>query len=149
MSVPLTVVTNFEVTSQGTTLTGKQGLASSDFAEGYDITVTGYVQRIIGAISTASVRKLYDDDEDFPTDPLYWHFWADGNCYLQFVGTGTNFILPIAAYVPQTLYGATMLAAASTTDITGGSEPVLADIDHINVGNYSGASISYALAVIY
>lgn len=149
MSVTATVVNNLTMSSQGSTITAKQGTSTDDFDEGYDITATGDAHKNIGTLATATIRKIYDDDTHFPVDPIYWHFWADGNCYLQWVGSGTNFIVPVASKVPFVLYGHTLLAAADTTDITGASEPTLTDIDHLILGNYSGSTINYVLTIIY
>lgn len=146
----LTIVNNLEgVDITGNTFFAKQGGVADDFSEGADVTVTGYKQQVAGALSTATVRKLFDDDEDFPTDPLYFHFWASGACYLQVIGATTNFVIPISAEMPWVLRGNTILAAADTTAITGGATPSLEDIDSIVLGNYSGASIDYCLTIVY
>lgn len=146
----LSVVNNLTGTLvDGSTVTAKQGLASADFNEGKDVTVTGYGFRLYEAIATASVRKLFDTAIDVPTAPLYFHFWADGTCYLQVIGATTSFTVKVVAGLPFVLVNNTFLAAGATTAIAGGSEPAVEAVAKLYVGNYSGASVSYGLTIVY
>jgi hypothetical protein len=151
MAVPsLTVVNNLTAVGVGgTVLLAKQGGVAAEFDEGYAVTVTGYPLSIEAAIPTATVVKVYDDDTHTPANPLYWHFWATANLYVQFVGATSQFTVPLHAYVPLVLYGNTILAAANTTDLTGGAEPTLEDVDHVNLANYSGGSADYKVVIVY
>lgn len=38
--------------------------------------------------------------------------------------------------------------SATTTQITGGAEPSLEDIDSIMLGNYSGSTMNYSVALV-
>jgi hypothetical protein len=149
MSSTLSVVSNFSLASQGRTITGKQGAAADGFDTALDITVTGTVHEMIGSLATATVATVYDDDNDLPADWDYLYFWADQDCYIQIIGSGSNAIFKVEATVPFWLPGFdSILAAADTTIITGGSEPTLTDIDSIVIGNYSGNTMNYHFAVI-
>ena len=56
---------------------------------------------------------------------------------------------PGGANVPLVLPGFDSInAAANSTLITGGTEPTMSDIDSIALGNYSGSTANYTLAVI-
>lgn len=145
----LSITNNLELTSQGVTTDAKQGLAASPLAEPFDITVSGTVHKVIGSLPTATVRIVYDDDDDAPADWDYLYFWADQICSIQIVGSGSNVIHRVAAYQPFVLPGyGTMLAAANTTIMDGGTEPTLTDIDTVAIGNYSGNTMNYVFLVI-
>lgn len=149
MSATLSIVSNFSLPTQGRTLTGKQGAATDSFDEALDITVDGQVHEVIGSLATATVVTAYDDDDDVPADWDYLYFWADQDCYIQIIGSASNVIFKVEATVPFWLSGFdSVLAAANTTAITGGSEPILTDIDSIVIGNYSGSTMNYHLAII-
>lgn len=149
MSATLSIVNNFDLSAQGLDITGKQGAATAAFATAYDITVTGTCHRVIDAIPTATVRTAYDASTDFPATFAYVHYWADQITYVQIVSSATNATFKIAAYQPFVLPGyGTILAAANTTLITGGSEPTLAAVAKIAVGNYSGSTANYILSII-
>lgn len=145
----LTINNNYELVAQGLTSSGKQGLAASTLETPYDITVTGTEHKVIGSLATATVRTVYDDDDDAPADFDYLYFWADQICYIQIIGSGSNVIIKLAACQPFVLPGYNLiLAAANTTIITGGSEPTGTDIDSIVIGNYSGNTMNFVFAVI-
>jgi hypothetical protein len=145
----LSITNNFSLPTQGNTLTGKQGAAADGFAAALAITVSGTVHQVVGSLTTATVATVYDDDDDFPADWDYLFFWADQISYIQLIGSGSNVIFKLAATQPFVLPGYdSLLAAANTTIITGGSEPALTDIDSIVVGNYSGNTMNYLFIVI-
>ncbi len=145
----LNILNNFELTSQGLTYSGKQGASADAIATEYLITVTGTIHQVGGVLATATVVTVYDDDNDVPADWDYLFYWADAISYIQLIGSGTNVIFKIAANQPFVLPGYdSLLAAADTTIITGGTEPTLTDIDSIVIGNYSGSSMNYVFAVI-
>jgi len=145
----LSIVNNFELDSQGNTKSGKQGAATAGFNTPLEITVTGTCHHVTGSLATASVATVYDDDDDVPADWDYLYFWADQDCYIQIIGSGTNVVFKVEAYQPFVLPGFdAMLAAANTTAITGGTEPTLTDIDQVVIGNYSGNTMNYVFAVI-
>lgn len=149
MSATLKIINNFEITTQGVTYTGKQGLAADSADEAFEVTVDGTVHHVTGSLATATVVTVYDDDNDVPIDWEYLFFWADQDCYIQLIGAATNVIFKIEAKEPFVLPGFdSLLAAADTTAITGGSEPSVADIDSIVIGNYSGNTMNYVFAVI-
>jgi hypothetical protein len=145
----LSIISNFELDSQGRLKVGKQGAIADAITDAFDITVTGTCHYIEGSLATATVVTVYDDDNDFPADFDYAYFWADVDMYIQIVGSGSNAIFKVEAQVPFWISGFdTILAAADTTIITGGTEPTLTDIDSIVIGNYSGGTGNYLFAVI-
>jgi hypothetical protein len=145
----LSIVNNFSLDSQGRTRTGKQGDDEAAFDTAMDVTVSGTCHEVIGSLATASIVTVYDDDNDVPADWDYLYFWSDQDCYIQIIGSGTNVIFKVEANVPFVLPGFdTMLAAADTTAITGGTEPTLTDIDSIVIGNYSGNTMNFQFVVI-
>lgn len=144
----LKIRSDFTISVNGRTVTGKQG-ATTDAADDYfEITVDGKVIESHEQLATATVRTLWDDDSHTPVDFDYFFFWADQDCYLQFVGATINFTVKVEAKVPFVLSFDSILAAADTTDITGGTEPTLEDIDHVVLGNYSGNTMNYQVALI-
>jgi hypothetical protein len=149
MSATLSIVNNFEMESLGTVKRGKQGSIADAFDEAFDLTVDGACHIVEDELATSSVATLWDEDDDSPADFDYMHFWADQDCYIQIIGTGTNVIFKVEAKVPFVLPGFDdILAAANTTAITGGAEPSLTAIDSIIVGNYSGQTMSYSAKFI-
>lgn len=148
MSATLDILDTFEVEINGVTYTGKQGAATDNADTPFEVTLTGQIHNMGTQLATASVAKAWDKDTHFPTTFLQVYFWADQDVYLQFVTAATNAIIKCTAKTPYRLTFNGLLAAADTTDITGGSEPTLAALDHINVGNYSGNTVNYLLAVM-
>jgi len=147
--VTLYLWNNFSLPVQGNEKTGKHGTATDDPKVPFEYTVTGTTQGDVGSLATASVRQIWASESDYPTTFDYFHFWADQDCYLQFVTASTNFIVKVEAKIPFVLPGfGTLLAAANTTAITGGTEPTLAAIATINLGNYSGSTLNYTFTTI-
>lgn len=144
----LNIVNNFEMTSQGISVTGKQGDADDGFSTAKTVSVTGTHHTVAGVLATAAVVTVFDDDDDVPADWDYLYLWADQDVYIQIIGSGTNVVLKVEAEVPFVLSFDSMLAAADTTKITGGTEPTLTDIDAIVIGNYSGNSANFLFSVI-
>lgn len=145
----LYLTNNFLIEVQGCTFSGKQGQAADEFAEQLAVTVNGQVHQVVGSLATANVATVYDDDDDVPADWVYLFLWADQDLYIQLIGSGSNVKFKVEATQPFVLPGFdSLLAAADTTAITGGSEPSLTDIDSIILGNYSGNTANYLFAVI-
>lgn len=145
----LNIINHFQMTSQGTMNEGKQGTYTDDPKTPFSITTTGACQKETGTLATATVQQLWASASDKPATFVYFHFWADQICYLQFISAATNFTIKVAAKQPFVLPGyGSLLAAANTTAITGGSEPTVAAIASIYLGNYSGSTLNYAYAVI-
>jgi hypothetical protein len=145
----LKITHNISLEVQGNTFRAKQGTSTDDFDEPFEYTVTGTLHSMVGSLATASVVTVYDDDNDSPADFDYAYFWADQDCYIQIIGSGTNVVFKVEAKIPFDIPGFdTMLAAADTTAITGGTEPTLTDIDSIVVGNYSGSTMNYVFYAI-
>lgn len=138
----------FSLNAQGSEKLGKHGSASDDPKTPFAVTVDGSSQTEVGSIPTANIRQLWASASDNPSTFSYFHFWADQIAYLQFITAATNFIVKVAAKQPFVVPGyGTLLAAASTTAITS-TEPTLAAIASIYMGNYSGATANYAYHVI-
>lgn len=145
----LNIINNFELDSQGSVKTGKQGEIADAVTDQLPVTVTGTCHHVTGSLATATVVTVYDDDNDVPADFDYLYFWCDVDMYIQIVGSGSNVIFKVEAFQPFVLPGFdTILAAADTTIITGGTEPTLTDIDSVVIGNYSGGTGNYLFAVI-
>lgn len=145
----LKIINNFEITTQGNTLRGKQGASTDSVDDAYEITVTGTAHYVTGLLATAGAVTVYDDDDDVPADWDYLYYWADQITYIQIIGPTMSVVFKIAPYQPFVLPGYDSLtAAASATAITGGSEPSPSDIDSIVLANYSGTSANYVFAVI-
>jgi hypothetical protein len=145
----LEITNNWSVALDGTTHTGKQGDTDGTFAEPFEFTVSGYVHRVRRLIATATVYTVYDDDDDLPADFVYAWYVCTVDSYIQIIGSGSNVVFKCEAYLPFVLPGFdTMLGAANTTAITGGTEPTLTDIDSIVVGNYSGGSGTFEFVAI-
>jgi hypothetical protein len=145
MSAQFSLINNFTVALQGNTVTGKQGDADDGFSDPEVITITGKHYRNADVIPTATVRTLWDEDSNFPATWLYLHFWADATVYLQLIAQATNVKLKVVGEIPFTMSVNSLLAAADTTLITGGSEPTLSTIDSIAIGNYTGNDVNYKL----
>ncbi len=148
MSATLKILNNFEITAQGVTYAGKQGAAADDVAEAYEASVTGLVHELVGQLATAAVETVYESD-DPPASFAYAFAWADQTFYVQVIGSGSNAIFKVAAYQPFVIPGfGKVLGAASTTAITGGSEPAVTDVASVLLGNYSGNTMNYVFAAI-
>lgn len=144
----LSVISNFRVTSQGITYSGKQGSTDDATTDPFDVTVTGNVHQVNGTLATATVTTPFDDDDDAPADWDFLFVWTSVDMYLQLIGSGSNIIFKLLAKVPFMLTYDSLLAVGNTTAITGGTEPTLTDIDSILLGNYSGGSGNYNFAVV-
>lgn len=143
------LITNyFSLQNEGVEISGKQGSYTDDPKEPFSITVTGNAHQAQGTCATSTVKKIWDDDESIVTTITYFFFWADQDCFIQFVTSGTNFVVPVLAKTPFILSGNTMIAAANNTDISGGASPSVVEIDHINIGNYSGNLLNFNAIVI-
>lgn len=148
MSATLEILDTFDVEINGVAYSGKQGAAADNDDTPFEVTLTGQIHNTGTTLATATVAKAWDKDTHFPITFLQLYFWYDQDVYLQFVTAATNVIIKCTAKTPYRLTYNGLLAAANTTDITGGAEPTLAALDHINVGNYSGNTANYLLAVM-
>ena len=149
MSVSLSIVNNFSVPINGFTVIGNQGMTLNDFADAYKATVTGEIHQTGGQLATATVRSVYETAGDYPTSWSYLWLVADQICYVQLIGSATNAIFKLAAYLPFVLPGYNkVLAAANTTAIAGNSEPAVTTIANVYLGTYSGTTLNYQFAVI-
>lgn len=145
----LNVWNHLSMVNDGSEVTAKHGTTTDAPQDPFAITATGSVFRVKGTLATATVRTLWDEDNQFPATFLYAHLWVDQISYLQLVAQATNVIHRVAAKQPFVLPGySTVLGAASTTIITGGTEPTLSQIDSIILGNYSGSTANYCLSLV-
>lgn len=145
----LKIINTFEFSALGQKLSGKHGLAEDSSGLPLEVDVEGLAHYIPFSLATAAVQTVYDDDSDVPDDWVYLYLWADQDIYIQLIGSSTNVIFKVEAYQPFVLPGFdSLLAAADTTIITGGSEPSLQDIDSVVIGNYSGSTVNGIFAVI-
>lgn len=141
MSASIEVIDNFSVTIDGVTYTGKQGNTTDAPTDSYGVTITGDSDVVPFTLATATVRLLYDASVDFPATFSYFFFWGDQDCYIQVIGSATNFSVKWLAKVPFKLTYGSMLGVASTSVITGGGAPSTTTVTKILVGNYSGTSM--------
>ncbi len=144
----LSIINNFELDSQGSIETGKQGPAAAGFDEAYDIEVDGYRHSVVGVLADDAVVTVYDDDDDVPADWDYMHVKADGTLTIQMIGPTMNAKFKIIANVPFTMAYNGLNAEANATPITGAAEPTLSDIDSIILGNYSGAPVNFSFKLM-
>jgi hypothetical protein len=149
----LGIVSRFEIEINGTTFAANQGESDSSPDELYSFsespTVTGLVYPFVGQVPTATVRTLWDEDSNYPVDFDYLYCWADQIIYLQLIGQTGNVTHKIRPYFPFWLCGyGSILPAANTTLITGGSEPTMEAVDSIAIGNYSGSTVNVKLFLI-
>jgi hypothetical protein len=145
----LQVQNNFEVTIQGVTYFGKQGPSTDAAADPFSIPVTGRIKEVASQLATAAAVTLFDASVDVVATFAYLFWWADQITYLQVIGTGSNVVLKVAAQQPLVLPGYNlMLAAASTTAITGAAEPALTTVAKVVAGNYTGTPANFLLTVI-
>lgn len=145
----LRVLNNWQLNVGGLVRGGAQGGSSQPFFDPASVTVAGTIHGTRVVVPTATVLALWDDDDDSPTNFDYFWVKADVAAYLQLVGATSSVVIPLVADTPFVLSGGDqILGAGSTTDITGGTEPTLEDIDHINLGNYSGGDATVEYAVI-
>ncbi len=139
MAGSLSITNNFSLNNQGQIITGQQGAITTAPTAAFVIATTGTSKYLEGTLATATVVTAYNAANDFPATFIYAFYWADQVSYIQLVGSATNCVLKVAA---------TQLAAASTSIITGGSEPAVETLAKIVLGNYSGVSMNYILAII-
>ena len=150
MAGVLSILSNFSLVNQGSTYTGKQGLAADDFTEPLDIVTTGPAHIIPFALPTATVITIYDDDNDFPVDWDFAYLWSDQTIYIQLIGTVGSCVFKVLATVPfwPSVGFDEILPAASTSLIAGGTEPTMEVIDSIALGNYSGTTANGYIAIM-
>ena len=145
MAATLKIINNAEIVLLGETVTVKQGSTDDGIKTAFEFSVTGEGSHIpAGILATASAATIWDDDTHQPDDFDYFIYWADQDSYIQIIGSGSNAIFKVEAKMCFVIPGFdTILAAADTTKITGGSEPSLTDIDNITIGNYSGETMNF------
>lgn len=148
MSATLEILDSFTTEINGITYSGKQGSATDNVDTPFAVTLTGQIHDGGTQLATASVAKVWDKDTHFPTTFLQVFLWSDQDLYIQLVTAATNSIMKCTAKTPYRITFNGLLAAADTTDITGGSEPTLAALDHINLGNYSGNTANYTFKLM-
>lgn len=137
------------LSQSGGETTAKQGTTTDSPQTPFAITVTGNLFEAKNTLATATVRTLWDEDASFPATFAYGFLWVDQIAYLQFIAQSANVIHRVAAKQPFVLPGySTILPAANTTIMDGGTEPTLSQIDSIVLGNYSGSTLNYHLVLV-
>lgn len=135
--------------NDGSEITAKHGETTDAVQTPFAVTVTGNVHQAKNTLATATVRALWDSTNFVPATFAYAHFVADQICYLQLRTSAAQIIHKIAAKEPFVLPGySTILPAANTTIMAGGTEPTTVAITSIVLGNYSGSTLNYALSLI-
>jgi hypothetical protein len=149
VAATLTIINQFLLNNQGLNQFAKQGPATGLITDAFTIPgINGTIHSRINTLATATAATVYDSANDLPATFQYLFFWSDVAMDLQLIGSATNFIVPITALVPFACAGGTLLAAANTTPITGGSAPALTAIAKAVIGNYSGGNGNYVFGVI-
>lgn len=149
MSATLKILNSFEMAAQGRTFTGKQGPAIGAVDDTFDVTMTGLVHERIGTLATAAIATPYDSSNDLPATFSYLYLWADQDIYIQIIGSASHAIFKVDATNPFIMPGfGSVLGAANTTAIAGGSEPTVTAVGKIVLGNYSGNTANYHLGII-
>lgn len=141
MANSLKIVNNYTASIDGNTYTGKQGEVDDALSKEYAITVTQPAHIVPFTLAHDSKVTLWDDDDDVPASFDYFFLVADGDLFLQLVGTTTNVTLKVKAKVPFVLSYNSILAAANTTDLSTGADPSVTALDHVLVLNRSGNSV--------
>lgn len=151
----LNILNSFELSSDGVSNVGKQGTSTSGLFDVLALTssttpaLAGTTKYVKGSLATATVNTVWATATDFPATFDYLYFWADQIMYIQVIGTATNATFKIGATIPFVLAGyGSVLAAANTTIITGGAEPSVTALTKVVLGNYSGSTANYLLAII-
>jgi len=109
--------------------------------------LSGLVYEGGGTLATATALKIYDSSVHKPATFNYVWIWADQACYVQTIATATNCVYQMLPTVPQTFSLNTCLGAANTTPIST-SAPSTTAIATIYLGNYSGTTMNWSIAVI-
>lgn len=151
MSQTLKIRNNFTLTPlTGSPIQGKQGSIADDIDDFFSIAVTGYAHLFTGLITTgAAMAKLYDAAVNVSvTAPVYIHFWADQDCYLQFIGSASNYIVKVTAKEPYIMSTNNCLAAVSTTAYSSATAPSVETLAKVYCGNYSGTNANAILQAI-
>lgn len=148
MANTLEIINSFIAVIDGNTYTGKQGEITDLITDEFAITVTGPSHIVPGSLATASIVTVFDDDDDVPIDWVYFYLWTEVDMYVQIIASATNVVHKIKAKVPFVLSYDSLLAAANTTPISGGSEPSVTDIDSVVLGNYSGNTGKFLAAFL-
>ena len=156
MATTLKILNSFTLDSNGIETIGKQGAIADALTDKYSLatsptslTISGTSKYMKGSLATATVNLLYDSSVDFPATFDYGFLWADQDSYIQVIGSSTNAVYKVGAQVPFVIPGyGKILAAANGTAITGGSEPSVAAVTKIYLGNYSGTTLNFVFAAI-
>ncbi len=149
MSTTLNIINSFSVEIDGISYTGKQGASSDSITDEYGITITGDAYILPFTLLPSIAKLAWDEDTDFPVDFAYMFIWADGDIYIQVIGSATNFVVKQLAKVPFTLSYGSILAAANTTPITSGVAPSVTDVDSVYVSNLSTTATVRGLAAFF
>lgn len=123
----------------------KQGAVSDAPQTPFSVTVTGDVFTAKKTLATATARTLWTSSS-FPGTFAYGHFWASGICYFQRITAAGSIVDKVAAYQPLVFPGYSgCVPTNSTSAIAGGTEPTLAALASIVIGNYTGSTFDYCL----
>lgn len=109
--------------------------------------LSGLIYNDAGTLATATALKIYDSSVMKPATFNYVWIWADQACYVQTIATATNCVYQMLPTVPQTFSLNTCLGAANTTPIST-SAPSTTAIATIYLGNYSGSTMNWIIALI-
>lgn len=152
MAVNLSVWSYWSAFIDGVKHSGKHGASDEPYTVPAEFSVDGNVHPFGGTLNDATLRALWDNDDDFPTAFKFLFFWHDGdkedntNAWLQFVGASLNYSIRIRPFVPFILGYDDMVIANNTTDLA--ADPTGETPDHINVWNANGDSIRYGGVIV-
>ena len=134
---------NIQMTTQGMTVSGKQGPTTAGFEVPLEITVTGLAHGGPGTLGTGiTAAVLWNSADDDPTTFEYFWYCGDQDATIQLMTAGTNVRLGVRANAPFSLGKSLLLAAADTTAMTTAAGSTVA-IASIRVFQSSGSTMNY------
>lgn len=145
MTASVKIINTATLTSDGVPLVAKHGPSSLDIDEAFEYSVNGQGNVLQGQVADAAMKTAWDSTDN-PTTWAYCHLTVDQDgCFAGFIEATTRVIFQLKANVPLVLPLNLMLAAVSTSDISG--SPAVTAITKIQVLNNSGTTVNYRLAI--
>ncbi len=146
MATSARTITTIEMSSQGGFVIGHQGAANARATAPLETTTDGLTHQVVGVSTAAQGLTLYDAANDLPATWIKLWFWCDDDCDLQLITSATNVVIPIKALDPFVMATGKLLATASTSKITSGTNSTT-DITQI-VAGFTATGDNYRLVLI-
>lgn len=137
----LSVVNSFDIAVNGVKYSSRQGLPSESSPYSFDI--SSVVAAVETTVASSSVVQIYNSSY-IPGSFKYLHFWSDKGVYVQLSSSSNGVIVKMIPYVPFVWQNGSVafLASAMTT------EPSLASVTSVRVGNWTGELASVRLFLL-